>query len=65
MLTLLLSLAALAAATPAAYNSRPYSHIVKRQAGYGNNNTDLQVDLGYSVYQGYRNATAGLDIYKG
>jgi len=25
----------------------------------------LQVDLGYAIYQGYNNATQGLNIWKG
>lgn len=66
MLGLVVSLAGLAAATPAAYNARPYAQYAKRQASYGNASTNgLQVDLGYSVYQGFSNASAGIDNYYG
>lgn len=34
----------------------------KRATG---NSTSLQVDLGYSVYNGYSNTTSGLNIWKG
>ncbi|KAK5699248.1 hypothetical protein LTR17_023415 [Elasticomyces elasticus] len=63
MLFSILTLATLAVATPTPYNARPYAYAVKRQSSYGGSN--LEVDLGYSVYQGYSNATAGLDIYQG
>lgn len=68
MLGLLVTLATLAAATPAAYNARPYAQYAKRQTSHGNGNSSassLQVDLGYSVYQGFSNASAGIDNYYG
>jgi len=66
MLGLVVSLASLAAATPAVYNARPYAQLARRQASYGNaSHSSLQVDLGYSVYQGFSNASAGIDNYYG
>lgn len=68
MLGLFFILATLATATPAAYNARPYAQYAKRQTPYGNGNSSdgrLQVDLGYSVYQGSSNASAGIDSYYG
>ena len=68
MFGLLVTLATLAAATPASYNARPYAQYAKRQNSYGNGNgsdSGLQVDLGYSVYQGFSNASAGIDNYYG
>jgi len=69
MLGLLVTFATLAAATPASYNARPYAQYAKRQAPYANGNgsdsSSLQVDLGYSVYQGFSNASAGIDNYYG
>ena len=52
-----LAFAALAVSSPTGYDARPYASLVKRQAAYGSAN--IEVDLGYSVYQGYTNATAG------
>ncbi|KAK5135501.1 hypothetical protein LTR08_005136 [Meristemomyces frigidus] len=63
MLLSLLALVASAAASPAAYNARPYSHAAKRQASYGS--SSLEVDLGYSVYAGTNNATANLNNFLG
>ena len=68
MLGLFVTLATLAAATPASYNARPYAQYARRQTSYGNGNSSdssLQVDLGYSVYQGFSNASAGIDNYYG
>lgn len=48
------------------YNPRPYPAVLwARQARTGSNESSLQVDLGYQVYQGYNNATSGLNIWKG
>ena len=68
MLSLVVTLAALAAASPASYNARPYAQYTKRQTSYANDNSsdsNLQVDLGYSVYQGFSNVSAGIDNYYG
>ena len=68
MLGLVVTLATLTAATPAAYNARPYAQYAKRQTSYANDNSSnssLQVDLGYSVYQGFSNVSAGIDNYYG
>ncbi|KAK3676233.1 hypothetical protein LTR78_003983 [Recurvomyces mirabilis] len=65
MLKILIGLAAVAAATPTAYNARPYSQVAKRQASYGSSSSKLTVDLGYSVYEGFTNTSAGLDNYYG
>jgi hypothetical protein len=68
MLGLVVTLATLAVASPASYNARPYAQFAKRQTSYANGNSSdssLQVDLGYSVYQGFSNATAGIDNYYG
>jgi len=63
MLFSLATLVAFAVASPTSYNARPYAHAVKRQSSYDSSN--LKVDLGYSVYEGYSNATAKLDVFKG
>jgi len=68
MLGLLVTLATFAAATPASYNARPYAQYAKRQISHANGHSSdnsLQVDLGYSVYQGFSNASAGIDNYYG
>lgn len=62
MLFTTLRLATLAAGSPAVYNAQPYAHHT-RQASY--NNKSLEVDLGYSVYKGYANSTANLNVFQG
>jgi len=64
MFSLVVALATLAVASPTPYNARPYTKVAKRQTSYGSGSS-LQVDLGYSVYQGFSNATAGIDNYYG
>lgn len=64
MLLALTAIFGLAVASPAAYNSRPDAYnVYARQTSY--NSDSLQVDLGYEVYGGYSNATAGLNIFQG
>ncbi|TKA65178.1 hypothetical protein B0A55_09223 [Friedmanniomyces simplex] len=63
MLFRLLTVAAFAVASPTSYNARPYVHTAKRQSS--NDSSNLEVDLGYSVYQGFSNATAGLNVFQG
>lgn len=64
MLLSLFTLAACAVASPAAYDRKPFAKAsAKRQATYSG--SSLEVDLGYSVYQGFSNASAGLDVFKG
>ena len=55
--------ASLASAVPYK-NSRAFEY-VKRQAASSTASNNLQVDLGYAIYQGYNNATQGLNIWKG
>lgn len=45
------------------YNSLPFSAFNAGQVTAGS--TGLQVDLGYSVYEGYNNATTGLNVWRG
>lgn len=67
MLTLLLSpllLAAIAIAVPQPYQSQPFAKVVRaRQAPQ--NGTGLEVDLGYSIYQGVANASTNLNVFQG
>ncbi|EMC98882.1 hypothetical protein BAUCODRAFT_103438 [Baudoinia panamericana UAMH 10762] len=62
MLFSFLTLVAAATAAPSAYNSQPYSSVAKRQSSAS---SSLQVDLGYSVYQGHTNSTANLNVFQG
>lgn len=50
-------------AAPPIAHSRPFDH-VKRQAN-SSATGDLQVDLGYSIYQGAPNGTSGINYWKG
>lgn len=67
MLTSLLSLPLLVATTlaiPQPYQSQPFAKVVKaRQAP--SNGTGLEVDLGYSIYQGIANASTNLNVFQG
>ncbi|KAK0911076.1 hypothetical protein LTR02_003514 [Friedmanniomyces endolithicus] len=63
MLFHLAALVAFAVASPTSYVARPYAHAAKRQSSYDSSN--LKVDLGYSIYEGYSNATAKLDVFQG
>ncbi|KAK3068502.1 hypothetical protein LTR53_013873 [Teratosphaeriaceae sp. CCFEE 6253] len=64
MLSNLLVLATVALATPTSYEGRPYGSVAKRQTAYSGS-SDLQVDLGYNVVEGFANASAGLDVFLG
>jgi len=56
------SLAA-SAALPAA---QPFEHFkAKRQSVNATSNSDLEVDLGYEVYEGFTNQTTGINIWRG
>lgn len=52
------------AAPPSPYND-PFKHIARQAHTKRQDSNDLQVDLGYEVYQGYHNDTSNLDIWKG
>jgi carboxylesterase type B len=55
-------IASVALATP--YHPRPFDSLYnKRQVS--TNSSSLQVDLGYTIYEGYSNSTSGLNIWKG
>ncbi|KIW70149.1 hypothetical protein PV04_02449 [Phialophora macrospora] len=47
------------------YNPQPYPVALGRRQVSGGSSSPLQVDLGYEVYQGYNNATTGLNLWKG
>ncbi|KAK3716386.1 hypothetical protein LTR37_006536 [Vermiconidia calcicola] len=57
------SLQAVAWAAPSSPHSQPLEHL-KRQAN-ATESSDLQVDLGYEIYEGYHNATADINYWKG
>lgn len=60
----LLLLAVTALAVPQPYQSQPFAKVVRaRQAP--TNGTGLEVDLGYSIYQGTPNASTNLNVFKG
>ncbi|KAK5168275.1 uncharacterized protein LTR77_006844 [Saxophila tyrrhenica] len=53
----------LAWAAPPSAHSKPFEHL-KRQAN-SSSSANLQVDLGYEVYEGYHNSTSDLNSWKG
>ncbi|KAK4625568.1 Carboxylesterase 1E [Fulvia fulva] len=68
MLCGILILAALAVAKPTKHNPQPYHSSLQVRHSYGAVNGETaspEVDLGYSIYQGYHNASTGQDVYKG
>ncbi|KAK5071993.1 hypothetical protein LTR64_004227 [Lithohypha guttulata] len=60
----LIALAASVVARPKSYDAQPYAKALKaRQAP--TNTTGLEVDLGYSIYQGRFNTTTNLNVFTG
>lgn len=45
------------------YDSLPFSAFDARRVT--TDDVGLQVDLGYAVYEGYNNATTGLNVWRG
>jgi hypothetical protein len=65
MAPLLLATFALAfsSVTIAFPQSRPFRHALNARQDAGNNS--LTVDLGYGVYEGFSNASTGINTWKG
>jgi hypothetical protein len=58
--------AASLAASAAVPIAQPFQHFnAKRQTTNVTSNSDLEVDLGYEVYEGYSNQTTGINIWRG
>ena len=58
--------AASLAASAAVPVAQPFEHFkAKRQSVNATSNSDLEVDLGYEVYEGYTNQTTGINIWRG
>ncbi|KAK6005765.1 hypothetical protein QM012_007407 [Aureobasidium pullulans] len=58
--------AASLAASAAVPVSQPFEHFkAKRQSSNSTSNSNLEVDLGYEVYEGYTNQTTGINIWRG
>lgn len=47
------------------YNAHPYADVISKRQSTTTSYNSTQVDLGYSVYQGYSDSTSGLNIFKG
>lgn len=52
-------------AAPPSPHSDPFKSIARQANARRQDSNDLQVDLGYEIYQGYHNDTSDLDIWKG
>jgi hypothetical protein len=58
--------AASLAASAAVPVAQPFQHFnAKRQSVNATGSSDLEVDLGYEVYEGYNNQTTGINIWRG
>ena len=58
--------AASLAASAALPVAQPFEQFkAKRQSTNATSNSDLEVDLGYEVYEGYNNQTTGINIWRG
>jgi hypothetical protein len=58
--------AASLAASAAVPVAQPFQHLnTKRQSTNVTGSGDLEVDLGYEVYEGYNNQTTGINIWRG
>lgn len=62
---LLATLLALASCGYTHLRENPYKSAYRIQKRATGNSTGLQVDLGYSIYNGYTNTSSGLNIWKG
>ncbi|KAH6678129.1 carboxylesterase type B [Halenospora varia] len=59
-----ISLLPLASAIPSSFNPNPFNEALsKRQSS--NTANPLQVDLGYSIYEGISNSSTGLNVFNG
>jgi len=47
------------------FNPRPFSEVLQKRQYSTNATSPLQVDLGYSVYEGFNNNTTGLNLWQG
>lgn len=47
-----------------AFNPRPFNEVLKKRQATSSNSS-LQIDLGYSIYEGVNNATAGINTWRG
>ena len=43
----------------------PFDAALRSRQSTGGSSSNLTVDLGYEIYQGYLNSTSGLNIWKG
>lgn len=67
-LSMLLPLVALATANPRYNRAQPFSNFIQARQENGDSSTNSsspQVDLGYSVYQGYANSTSNINVFQG
>lgn len=60
LLVLVLTLSSVTSAIP---RSQPFKNALRARQDAGN--TNLTVDLGYGVYQGYANSSTGINTWKG
>ena len=60
---ILLSTASRCVARPSPYNPQPFAVHARQDSGTSSSN--LTIDLGYEIYEGYLNDTSGLNIWKG
>lgn len=54
-----------ALAAPPSPHSDPFKNIARQATAKRQDSSDLQVDLGYEIYEGYHNDSANIDIWKG
>lgn len=57
--------AALCVAVSALPQSQPFEHLYNKRQELAANSSLLQVDLGYSVYQGVANTTSSINSWLG
>lgn len=59
-------LGAASLAASAAVPAQPFEHFnAKRQSSNVTSSSNLEVDLGYEVYEGFTNQTTGINIWRG
>lgn len=60
----LITLASFQLAFASPFNPRSFDEILKKRQATSSNSS-LQVDLGYSIYEGVNNATTGINVWRG
>lgn len=65
VLTGLLAFSSLVSAAPPSAHTRPFENVYQKRQANSTSSGNLQIDLGYEIYEGSHNATADINYWKG